>query len=120
VFGLVIIAAEPLFAVAFTNDDAVRDLLFGVLLSVGIMQPLAGAVFVLDGILIGAGDSRYLAIAMTLAMLSFLPFAIIVAVTNAPLVALWGALYVFMVARLYGLGRRYRRDQWLVTGALAT
>lgn len=120
VLGIVVIAAEPLVALAFTSDDAVRDLLFSVLLSIGIMQPLAGAVFVLDGILIGAGDSRYLAIAMTGAMLCFMPFAIAVVVTGAPLAALWGAIWVFMVARLYGLARRYRRDDWLVTGALAS
>jgi putative MATE family efflux protein len=120
VLGVVIVVAEPLVALAFTNDDAVRDLLFSVLLTVGLMQPLAGAVFVLDGILIGAGDSRYLAIAMTGAMLCFVPFAIAVAVTGAPLAALWASLWVFMVARLYGMARRYRRDDWMVTGALAS
>ena len=120
VLGAVIVVAEPLLAIAFTSDDAVRDLLFSVVVSVGLMQPLAGAVFVLDGILIGAGDVRYLAIAMTFAMCCFLPFAIVVLVTEASLTALWGALWVFMIGRLYGLARRYRRDDWLVTGALAS
>ena len=120
VLGAVIVVAEPLLAIAFTSDDAVQDLLFSVVLSVGLMQPLAGAVFVLDGILIGAGDARYLAIAMTFAMLCFFPFAIVVLVTEASLVALWGALWVFIIGRLYGLARRYRRDDWLVTGALAS
>jgi hypothetical protein len=53
-------------------------------------------------------------------MLCFVPFAIAVVVTGASLAALWGALWVFMGARLYGLARRYRRDDWLVTGALAS
>jgi hypothetical protein len=57
---------------------------------------------------------------MAAATLCYLPFAALVLATDASLVALWGALYVFMFARLYGMYRRYRRDDWLVTGALAT
>ena len=55
---------DPLLAIAFTRDAAVRDELRPVLVAVALMQPLGGAVFVLDGILIGAGDVRYLALAM--------------------------------------------------------
>jgi Na+-driven multidrug efflux pump len=73
---------------------------------------------VLDGILIGAGDVRYLALAMVAATACYLPVAFLVLATNAGLLALWGALYVFMLARLYGMGRRYRGDAWLVTGTL--
>ena len=61
------------------------------------MQPLGGAVFVLDGILIGAGDVRYLALAMAGATLCFVPCAILVLTTGAGLIALWSALFVFML-----------------------
>jgi hypothetical protein len=44
--------------------------------------------------------------------------AFTVLATNAGLLALWGAFYVFMFARLYGMGRRYKGDAWLVTGTL--
>jgi Na+-driven multidrug efflux pump len=87
---------------------------------VALMQPLGAEVFVLDGILIGAGDVRYLALAMAVATLCFAPAALAVLATNSGLIALWGALFVFMFARLIGLGRRYRGDQWLVTGASGT
>ena len=40
-----------------------------------------------------------------------------VLVTDAGLVALWSALFVFMLARLFGMGRRFQGDAWLVTGA---
>ena len=84
------------------------------------MQPIAAIVFVLDGILIGAGDSRYLALAMAAASAAFFPAALLVLVTHSGLLALWGALYVFIIARLYGMYRRYRSDTWLVTGAVRT
>jgi Na+-driven multidrug efflux pump len=91
-----------------------------VLVAVALMQPLGGAVFVLDGILIGAGDVRYLALAMAGATLCFVPCAVLVLTTGAGLIALWGALFVFMAARLYGMGRRFRSNVWLVTGAKGT
>jgi Na+-driven multidrug efflux pump len=82
------------------------------------MQPLAAAVFVLDGILIGAGDVRYLALAMIGATACFLPLAWAVLAADAGLLALWGALYVWLLARFFGMVRRYRGDAWLVPGAV--
>ena len=72
------LAADPLLALVFTRDAAVRDELRPVLVAVALMQPLGGAVFVLDGILIGAGDVRYLALAMAGATLCFVPCALAV------------------------------------------
>lgn len=120
VLALLVVAATPVVGAVFTHDPAVRHELTPVLLAVALMQPLGAIVFVLDGILIGAGDVRYLALAMTVATACFIPFAFWVLTTSAGLVALWGALFVFMFARLYGMARRYRGDDWLVTGALAT
>jgi Na+-driven multidrug efflux pump len=88
-----------------------------VLWIVAAMQPMNGIVFVLDGVLIGAGETRYLAWAMLAATAVFVPAAIAVGVLGGGLVALWGALTLFMVARLLGMGRRYLGDAWLVTGA---
>jgi putative MATE family efflux protein len=118
--GLFVLLTEPLVAITFTHDSAVRHTLGPVLVAVALMQPIGGAVFVLDGILIGAGDVRYLALAMAAATACYLPLAFLVLATHASLVALWGALAVFMLARLYGMGRRYRGDAWLVTGTLRT
>ena len=67
VVGLVVAAAAPWFPDLFTDDPAVVDLAAQVLLVVAVMQPLAAVVFVLDGVLIGAGDQRYLALAMVVA-----------------------------------------------------
>jgi putative MATE family efflux protein len=118
VLTVFVLVTTPLVAITFTHDPTVRHELIPVLIAVALMQPLGGAVFVLDGILIGAGDVRYLALAMAAATACYLPLALTVLATNAGLLALWGAFYVFMFARLYGMGRRYRGDAWLVTGTL--
>jgi putative MATE family efflux protein len=120
VLGAAVVAAVPLITIAFTGDHAVRHALVPVIVAVALMQPLGGAVFVLDGILIGAGDARYLALAMVAATLAYVPCAALVLATSAGLAALWCALFVFMFTRLYGMGRRYCSDDWLVTGTLAT
>ena len=88
VLGLLVLALDPLLALVFTRDAAVRDELRPVLVAVAIMQPLGGVVFVLDGILIGAGDVRYLALAMAVATLCFVPCAVAVLATGAGLIAL--------------------------------
>jgi putative MATE family efflux protein len=120
VLGALVLVLDPLVTLVFTSDGAVRHELGRVLVLVALMQPLAAAVFVLDGILIGAGDVRYLALAMVAATVCYIPFALLVLVTDAGLLALWGALTIFMLARFVGMYSRYRRDTWLVTGAAAT
>ena len=117
VLGAVVALASPLLAQMFTHDHKVRDDVLPILLIVAAMQPINGVVFVLDGVLIGAGETRYLALAMLAATATFVPAAIAVDALGGGLVALWGALTLFMVARLVGIGRRYLGDHWLVIGA---
>jgi putative MATE family efflux protein len=120
--GLVVAAIAPVYARLFTSDPEVRSLLVAALLMVAVMQPLAGWVFVLDGVLIGAGDGRYLALASVLSVLAFLPAAVAVARSGmsgiAGLVALWAAIGVWVIARLVTLTYRERTGAWLVTGAI--
>jgi putative MATE family efflux protein len=115
--GALIALTSPLLAAAFTHDHGVRNAALPVLLVVALMQPMNGVVFVLDGVLIGAGETAYLALAMLAATVVFVPAAIAVHVLGGGLVALWGALTLFMVARLVGMGARYVGDHWLVIGA---
>jgi putative MATE family efflux protein len=120
--GLLLAAIGPVYARVFTSDPEVRSLLVAALLVVAVMQPLAGWVFVLDGVLIGAGDGRYLALASVLSVLAFLPAAVAVAGSGASgvagLVALWAAIGVWVLARLVTLTYRERSRAWLVTGAV--
>jgi Na+-driven multidrug efflux pump len=77
------------------------------------MQPVAAVVFALDGILIGAGDTRYLAGAMVVSFAVFVPLAL----AASTLAGLWVALDVLMVARLATLAVRFARGRWMVRGA---
>ena len=93
-------------------------LVLGLVVVVALLEPVAGAVFVLDGVLIGAGDQAYLAAAGIVQTVAFLPAAWLVGVYGGGLVALWLAIGVWMAARLVTLGLRARQDAWLVTGAV--
>jgi Na+-driven multidrug efflux pump len=63
VFGAVVVLTRPLYVPLFTSDPDVRALLAQVIVVFAVFEPVAGVVFVLDGVLIGAGDGRYLAYA---------------------------------------------------------
>lgn len=117
VLGAVVLALRPLVVPLFTNDQQVIDLAMTVVLIVAVMQPLNAIVFVLDGILIGAGDLRYLAAAMAVSSALFVPMAIAVLAAGGGLVALWGALCILMGTRLLALVARWRSDRWAVVGA---
>jgi Na+-driven multidrug efflux pump len=117
VLGAGVLAVRFVLPGAFTSDPAVRSALTGALLVVAVCQPVAGVVFVLDGVLIGAGDARYLAFAAWISTAIFLAAAGVVLATRAGLVALWGAVGIWMVARLGTLVWRVRTSAWLVVGA---
>ena len=120
--AVLVAAAAPLYARVFTTDPEVRRLLIAALLVVAFMQPVAGWVFVLDGVLIGAGDGRYLALASVISVAIFLPAAYAVTVVDlselAGQLALWASIGVWMLARLATLAVRVRSRAWLVTGAI--
>lgn len=116
--GLLILATREVLPDAFSDDPAVLALTAFVLLFVGAMQPVNGVVFVLDGVLMGAGDMRYLAVSMVGAAVLFLAAAAVLLATGAGLGWLWTALGGLMLARLVALGLRIRGDRWLVVGAV--
>ncbi|MFI9595624.1 MATE family efflux transporter [Nonomuraea sp. NPDC052265] len=113
--GVAVLAARPLLPGLFGADPAVTGELLAVLWPVALFQPICGVVFVLDGVLIGAGDQRYLAWAGVWTTLAYLPAAFLAA--EFGVVALWCALGVWMIARLITLTRRAAGTAWLVTGA---
>jgi putative MATE family efflux protein len=117
VLGILIVAARPLFIPLFTGDQAVRDTLLPALLVVAVSQPIAGVVFVLDGVLMGAGDGPYLAAAMLLTLAVFAPVALLVPSLGGGLTALWWAMTLMMTVRLLTLWWRARSGRWIVTGA---
>lgn len=123
VLGVATAALAPVLPVLFTGDVAVRDALVAALVVVGLGQPIAGVAFVLDGVLIGAGDGRWLAMAQVAMLAMYAPVALLVH-RWAPgrehwlaLVALWCGFTFFMLVRATMLWWRSRGDGWLVAGA---
>ncbi|TDD62306.1 MATE family efflux transporter [Kribbella antibiotica] len=117
VCGLMLWGLHSVYVPWFTTDPEVRHTLSAIIVVAAIWQPLNGVVFVLDGVLIGAGDGRYLAIAGVIALVLYVPLALSVLWFDGSVVALWWAFNGFMLLRLITLVTRERRDAWLVTGA---
>ncbi len=113
----VVLAARPWVPGLFGDDAAVQAMVAAALLVVALQQPLAGVVFVLDGVLLGAGDARFLVWAQVLALVAFAPAAWWVLHIQGSVAQLWLALTVFMLARAGAFLLRVRGDRWLVTGA---
>jgi Na+-driven multidrug efflux pump len=89
-----------------------------VLLVVAVTSPVSGVVFVLDGVLMGAGDGTYLAWAMLLTLAVFAPGALLVPALGGGVTTLWCMVAGLMMGtRLVTLGLRARTGRWLVTGA---
>jgi Na+-driven multidrug efflux pump len=95
----------------------VQQQLSDVLIVIAVVQPAAGWVFALDGVLIGAGDARFLALTQTLAVVAFAPLAALVLALDLGLEALWWTIAVWVLVRLALLVRRAATDAWAVAGA---
>jgi Na+-driven multidrug efflux pump len=115
--GVGLAALSPVLAAVFTSDRAVAHALVPVLLVAAACQPVAGVVFVLDGVLIGAGDATYLAWASFACTLVFLGALALVMAAGWGLTWLWVAVGVFTLARLAAFWTRSAGSAWLRVGA---
>ncbi|WP_086739271.1 MATE family efflux transporter [Streptomyces glaucescens] len=115
--GLLVIVSRPLFLPLFTSDSTVKEAALPALLVVALSQPISGVVFVLDGVLMGAGDGPYLAWAMVVTLAVFTPVALLVPTVGGGLTLLWIAMTLMMTVRMATLWLRTRSGRWLVTGA---
>ena len=121
VVSVVLLAASYVVPGLFTPDVAVQESLRAALWVLVITQTIAGYVFVLDGVLMGAGDAPYLAKVGSLIALAIMPGAVLVAWWAPPgplgLAMLWLACnFLFMVLRAISLGLRIRTDAWMRLG----
>jgi putative MATE family efflux protein len=120
--GVLLALAAPWAGALFTSDPEVQSVLATALWVVAAGQPIAGYVFVLDGVLIGAGDAKYLALAGVLNLAVYVPLLIAVALPGLSGAAGLGWLWVafalgYMAARALTLGLRARSDRWMVLGS---
>lgn len=122
VTGVLLALAAPWVGALFTSDPDVQMVLAMALWVMAAGQPIAGYVFVLDGVLIGAGDARYLALAGLANLAVYAPLLAAVAFAglagSAGLAWLWAAFALgYMAARAVTLGVRARSDRWMVLGS---
>jgi putative MATE family efflux protein len=117
VTGVLLAALSPVLAGAFTSDQAVADALMPVLIVAALFQPAAGVVFVLDGVLIGAGDAVYLAWASLACTVLFLAGLAVLFAAGGNLTWLWAVVGGFTLARLAFLYARARGTAWMRVGA---
>lgn len=116
-FGLALAAVRGLISPVFTPDVAVQQLLGTLLLVLAAITPIGGIVFVLDGVLIGAGDAKYLALAGFIACVSYVPLALWVNASHAGVVWLWAAYGCYLLVRTVTLVLRARTNSWMRLGA---
>jgi putative MATE family efflux protein len=116
VFALILAPLSHALPAAFTSDPHVLHqaaLLWPFLVA---MQPLGGAVFALDGILIGAGDTRYLMWSMLAASAVFIVLAALALALDWGVTGVWAALDVLIATRLALLWPRFATRRWAVVG----
>jgi putative MATE family efflux protein len=116
VFAVVLLPLSHIVPRAFTGDRAVLAQAALLWPMFALMQPLGGAVFALDGILIGAGDTAYLMWSMLLASAVFVAIAALSLALGWGIVGVWIGLDVLIAARLVLLGVRFAGRRWAVTG----
>jgi putative MATE family efflux protein len=122
IVGVIIGACSGVIGLLFTGSSEVAALVQPALIVLAVAQPICGIVFVLDGVLIGAGDAKYLAWVGVLNLAPFLPALVIIAALQptgaAGLAWLAVAFFgVYMLARLGTLGWRVRGLEWMTAGA---
>lgn len=101
----------------FTDDRTVLD-------EIGVpwwflvgQLPVAGIVFALDGVLLGAGDAKFMRNATLIsALVGFLPLVWLSLIFHWGLLGIWAGLSSFMVLRLVFVGWRALSGRWLVAG----
>ncbi|HET6601331.1 MAG TPA: MATE family efflux transporter [Gaiella sp.] len=116
VFSVLLLALGDVLPRIFSQDAAVLEqcaLLWPIF---AVMQPLNGAVFALDGVLIGASDGPYIAGSMIAAFLACTASLAVVVAGDFGVRGVWAALAVLIVVRAATMGARFARRRWLVTG----
>ncbi len=115
-FAVTVLALGGVLPRAFTGDASVLDQAALLWPLFALMQPLNGAVFALDGILIGASDGRFLAVSMAGAFVACAAVLLVAFEAEWGIRGVWAALVVLILVRLVLMATRFRRGAWLVTG----
>jgi putative MATE family efflux protein len=117
VFGVLILAGTGVLPGLFSGDPEVHQQAMLAWPWFVAMQPLAGLVFALDGVLIGAGDVRYMRdMTLVAGLAGFLPVIWLAYALRLGLGGVWAGLTLFIVVRLVAHGYRMYTGRWVVLG----
>lgn len=119
VVGLVLLAGMSLIPRVLTDDAGVIAMARTAWVFVAVMQPLNGAVFSLEGIMMGAEDFRFLRNWTLLAAVSAAFTSAVVVIGGFGVLGLWVAMEVLMLLRFVPVWLRLRGDSWLRFGISA-
>ena len=110
VIALVVAATSPLLPHAFSNDPAVISRATSALLFLALLVIPGAVAFADDGVLIGAGDYRFLGVAAFGYLVAVLPIAVVVLATpSLGIAGIWMGLVVWMALRAFVNTLRVRR-----------
>jgi putative MATE family efflux protein len=117
VLGAVMLALSGPLPHAFTGDPRVVDRAHAIWPLFALMQPAGAVVFALDGILIGASDTRFIKWSMLGAAAVYVPIALAALHFGWGIVGVWCGLLAMIGVRLLTCGARFLGRKWAVTGA---
>ena len=115
-FGLLLLALGDAVPRLFTGDEAVVERANEIWWLFAAIMPLNGAVFALDGILIGAGDTRFLMWGMLAASAVYVPVALLALANDWGILGVWAGLAGLIAVRLATCGLRFATDRWAKVG----
>lgn len=117
-FGVLFAALVGVLPPVFTPDAAVLAVIPVAWWFFAALQPVAGVVFAIDGVLLGAGDAAFLRTSTLIAaVVGFLPAIWASLAFGWGLAGIWSGLTAFMLIRLVAVGVRVRGGRWAVVGA---
>jgi putative MATE family efflux protein len=118
-FAVALLALGDVLPHAFTGDERVVERAQEIWWLFAVMMPLNGAVFALDGILIGAGDTRFLMWGMLAAAAVYVPVALLALAQDWGILGVWFGLAGLIAVRALTCGARFLGSRWAFTGAPA-
>jgi putative MATE family efflux protein len=118
-FGVALVALADVIPHAFTGDERVVERAREIWWLFAALMPLNGAVFALDGILIGAGDTRFLMWGMLAAAAVYVPVALLAFAQDWGIFGVWCGLAGLIAVRALTCGARFAGGRWALTGAPA-
>jgi putative MATE family efflux protein len=118
-FGVVLLVLADVLPQAFTGDDRVVERAHEIWFLFAALMPLNGVVFALDGILIGAGDTRFLMWGMLASAAVYVPVALLALDRGWGIEGVWWGLAGLIGMRALTCGLRFLGSRWVLTGAPA-